>query len=94
MGESTDLSNTKQISVSILGIDVEFSITEDSAALMPMKGKTRGADLYEEARRVLQSLGIAVQERARVVTSGAPSLAGKRWRVFAVDQRREEQNGS
>jgi hypothetical protein len=63
IGESTDLSNTKKISVSILGIDVEFNITEESAALMPMKGKTTGTNLYEEVRKALQSLGIPVQER-------------------------------
>jgi hypothetical protein len=54
MGGNTDLSNTKSISVSTFGIDTEFNTTEKSAALMPMKGKTTGANLYEEVGKVLQ----------------------------------------
>jgi hypothetical protein len=31
---------------------MDFNITEESAALMPMKGTTTGADLYEEVKKV------------------------------------------
>jgi hypothetical protein len=37
-------------------MDMEFDITEESAAEMPTKGIAAGADLYEEARKVVQSL--------------------------------------
>jgi hypothetical protein len=43
---------------------MEFSITE---TLMPMKGTTRGVDLYEEVKKVLQSLNIPMQKPAGLV---------------------------
>jgi hypothetical protein len=59
---------------------------------MPVKGKITGANLYKEVRKVLQCLGIPVQERSLLVTNGAPSLAERR--IFADNQRREESNRS
>jgi hypothetical protein len=43
---------------------MEVNITEELAAVMTMKGKTTGAKLYEEAKKVLSSLGIPVQKLA------------------------------
>jgi hypothetical protein len=44
MEESTDAGDTAQRAVFILGIDVEFDITEDVAALMRMKESITCAD--------------------------------------------------
>jgi hypothetical protein len=51
MDESIDVSDTAQLAVFIRVIDME--LTEELAALMPMKGTT--ADLYEEGKKVLNS---------------------------------------
>jgi hypothetical protein len=51
---------------------MEFNITEEFAALMSMKGTTAdAADLYEEARKALQSLDIRMQKLFGSVTDGA-----------------------
>jgi hypothetical protein len=47
MGESTDVSFTTPLAAFVLGIGIRFSVTEELAALMPMKGTITGADLYE-----------------------------------------------
>jgi len=43
MDESTDVSDTAQLAAFVSGIDTEFNLTEESAALMPMGGTTTGA---------------------------------------------------
>lgn len=45
--QSTNVSDTAQLAVFVREIDMEFSITVELDALLPMKGTTRGADLYE-----------------------------------------------
>jgi hypothetical protein len=56
-----------------------------------MKGKTTGAKLYEEAKKVLSSLGIPVQKLAWLVTSGAPCLAGRNSGAYSlITKRRKE----
>jgi hypothetical protein len=40
---------------------MEFSMTEELSTLMPMKGTTKGADLYKEMKKMMQSLDIPTQ---------------------------------
>jgi hypothetical protein len=47
--ENIYVSNIEQL-------DMEFNITEESAVLMPVKGATTAADLYEEVKKGLQNL--------------------------------------
>jgi len=40
-----------------------FTITEEVAALIPMKGTSTGADLHEEVKNVLESLNNLMDKR-------------------------------
>jgi hypothetical protein len=55
---------TTQLAVLVRRIDVEFNITEELAASVPMKGSTAVGDLCEEHKGLAQSLDIPVQELA------------------------------
>jgi hypothetical protein len=41
---SSVMSHTRQLSAFLHGIDVEFNLSEELAALMPMEGSTTGAE--------------------------------------------------
>jgi hypothetical protein len=47
MDKSINMSDTVQLPVFICGINMEFNITEELAALMPRKGTATEGDLYE-----------------------------------------------
>jgi hypothetical protein len=66
------MSNTAQVTVFIHPINIEFNITEELAALMPMKWTITGKDLYEV--KVMQSLNIPVQKLAGLVMDRVPSM--------------------
>jgi len=55
MYKSIHVSDTVQLAV-FTQINMEFNITEESAVLMPVKGATTAADLYEEVKKGLQNL--------------------------------------
>jgi hypothetical protein len=50
MNKSIDFRETAQLDVSVHGIDMEFNITEELAAFMPMKGTITNAELHKEIR--------------------------------------------
>jgi hypothetical protein len=66
--ESIDVSDTTKLSNFFRGIDMEFSITD-------FEGATIGADVYEEAKNMLQDMCIPREKLVRLVTNGAPSMA-------------------
>lgn len=45
--ESTDMTDTAQLAIIIQGIDDNFMVTEEMDALFPMKGITKGCDIYK-----------------------------------------------
>jgi hypothetical protein len=77
MDESTDVSDTAQLTIFVRGIDNEVNETEELAGLMAMKGTTTSEDLNDKIKKVLQKLNIRIQKLVGVVTDGAPSMAGK-----------------
>jgi hypothetical protein len=69
------VNNTAQLAVFAHGTDMEFSVTEELAALMPMKGTTTGADICEDIKKALQNLDIPIQKKLPGAAGGygAPS---------------------
>ena len=46
LDESTDISDTAQLSVFIRGIDNNVQVTEEVCGLASMKGQTTGAEIF------------------------------------------------
>jgi hypothetical protein len=47
MDDRTHVRDSTELEIFFRRIDMLFNITEELAALMPMKGTTTGADMYE-----------------------------------------------
>lgn len=84
LDESTDLTDTAQLAMFIRGVDVNFVVTEEMAALVPMKGTTRGCDLMESFNTVINRFNLKLSNLAGICTDGAPSMVGKNEGLVAL----------
>ncbi|GBP73469.1 General transcription factor II-I repeat domain-containing protein 2A [Eumeta japonica] len=51
LDESTDLSDTTQLTIFIRGVDKEFTVTEEFLALQPLKATAKGEDIFNEIQK-------------------------------------------
>jgi hypothetical protein len=82
--ESTDVSDTVQLAIFIRGIDSNFNITEELAALFSMKGTTKSCDIVNALNLTLNRFDIKLNKLFRVITNGAPSMVGKNEGLVAL----------
>lgn len=92
LDESTDVTDTAQLAIFIRGIDQNFSITEEMAALFPMKGTTKGTDIYKALTSTLNRFGLNLDNLSGVVTDGAPAMTGKNEGVVALIRKDANEN--
>ena len=78
LDESTDIRSTAQLAIFICGIDDYFEITKELAAIVPIKGTTRGSDLLEGVMATIKRLGLSLSKLSGITTDGAPSMIGRR----------------
>lgn len=93
MDESTDVKNTAQLAIFIRGIDCNFQITEEMAALVPMKGTTTGKDLMEAVVTCMKDLGLSFANMSGLTSDGAPSMVGKNTGVVALLRKEKQLQG-
>ncbi|CAL9707748.1 unnamed protein product [Knipowitschia caucasica] len=86
LDESCDVRDTAQLLVFVRGI-TGFKITEELAAVRPMKGTTTGADLFTEVNACMDTLGLKWERLAGVTTDGCPNLTRKKFRTFETYSR-------
>ncbi|XP_060881678.1 general transcription factor II-I repeat domain-containing protein 2B-like [Metopolophium dirhodum] len=84
LDESIDLSDTAQLAIFVRGIDSNFNITEELAALFPMKGTTKSCDIFNALISTLNRFGIKLNNLSGVITDGAPSMVGKNEGLVAL----------
>uniref|UniRef100_A0A8C6Y931 HAT C-terminal dimerisation domain-containing protein n=1 Tax=Naja naja TaxID=35670 RepID=A0A8C6Y931_NAJNA len=77
LDESNDVKDTAQLLIFIRGISDNFEITEEFLAMEPLKGKTRGEDLYDRVSTVIEKMKLPWSKLANVTTDGTPNLTGK-----------------
>jgi hypothetical protein len=78
LNESCDASDTAQLAILLRGADKDFNITEELAALVPLKGTTKANDLMGGVTETLNPLGLKYTNLSGVTTDGTPAFAGKR----------------
>ncbi|GBP10725.1 General transcription factor II-I repeat domain-containing protein 2A [Eumeta japonica] len=49
--ESTDLSDIAQLAIFIRSVDKEFTVSKELLALQPLKGTTKGEDIFNEVQK-------------------------------------------
>ena len=78
LDESTDIKDTAQLAIFVRGVDESFCVIEELAALVPLKGTTKGSDLLEAVMTTLNRLKFDLKNISGVTTDGAPSMCGSR----------------
>lgn len=78
MDESTDVTDTSQLSIFIRGINEDFHITEELLALVPMKDTTNGSDIYCEVKNILEKYNLDLKLLYGISTDGAPAMVGNK----------------
>jgi hypothetical protein len=76
--ECTDVADTAQLTILIRGVDINFNITEELAALCSMKGSITGAELYEQVVRVIETFNLNLNKLQGVTTDAAPAMVGEK----------------
>ncbi|XP_060691829.1 LOW QUALITY PROTEIN: general transcription factor II-I repeat domain-containing protein 2A-like [Hemiscyllium ocellatum] len=77
LDESCDVCDTAQLLIFVHGITTDFKVTEELAAMQPMKGTTTGNDLFMEVNACLDTLGLKWDKLAGVTMDGYPNVTGK-----------------
>jgi hypothetical protein len=77
-------SQTAQLAIVVRGIDDDFNITEEMAALFPMKGTAIGSVLLNALQSTLRRFNLKLNSLSGVVTDGAPAMVGKDKRLMAL----------
>uniref|UniRef100_A0A3B3HT75 HAT C-terminal dimerisation domain-containing protein n=1 Tax=Oryzias latipes TaxID=8090 RepID=A0A3B3HT75_ORYLA len=76
LDESTDVSNLSQFSV-IARYVAGDTIREESLAVLPLKGTTRGEDLFKSFNEFAKEKNLPMDKLVSVCTDGAPCMVGK-----------------
>ncbi|XP_042325950.1 general transcription factor II-I repeat domain-containing protein 2A-like isoform X1 [Sceloporus undulatus] len=95
LGESNNIRDSAQLLVFIRGINDNFEVTEELAALQSIKGTTTGEDIYEMVCQTVNGLELDWAKLASVTTDGTPSMVGSKGGVIAcINQDMEKHNHS
>ncbi|XP_069840988.1 general transcription factor II-I repeat domain-containing protein 2B-like [Dendropsophus ebraccatus] len=76
LDETTDLTNTAQLSIFVRGITAEFETREELLSLEAMHGTTRGEDLFKRLVSALKKFDLSFEKLSGLTTDGAPSMIG------------------
>ncbi|KFM82405.1 General transcription factor II-I repeat domain-containing protein 2B, partial [Stegodyphus mimosarum] len=75
MDESTD---TAQVTIFIRRVDRDFTLVEELANVIPLKGTTRGTDLYLHLTQTLDKCQFNFCNISAITTDGAKSMTGEK----------------
>ena len=78
----------------IRGVDDNFEITEELAAIIPLKSTTRGIDLLEGMMATIKRLGLSLSNLSGKTTDGAPSMTGRQQGLETLLQREASKAGN
>lgn len=76
LDESTDISDTAQLLIFIRGVDSNLRITEELLNVCSMKGKTTGADIFQNLEKVMTVNNLSWHKLVNVTTDGARNMSG------------------
>ena len=75
--ESSDTSDTAQLSILIRGVDSTLCVIEELLGFKSMPGTTRGKDLFEEVSKCVNEMGLPWDKLVGLTTDGAPAMCRK-----------------
>ena len=71
LDESTDIKDFAQLAIFVRGVAERFCVIEELAAMVPLKGSTKGTDLLETVMTTLNPLKFNLKNISGVTTDGA-----------------------
>ncbi|XP_069582815.1 general transcription factor II-I repeat domain-containing protein 2-like [Ranitomeya imitator] len=76
--ESLDVVDTAQLNIYIRMVFEDLSVKEDLLAVISLKEKTRGEDIYTAFKTYVQEHNIPLQKLVSITTDGAPAMIGSK----------------
>ncbi|XP_069774260.1 general transcription factor II-I repeat domain-containing protein 2A-like [Narcine bancroftii] len=76
--ESSDTSDTAQLSIFIRGVDTKLSVTEELLGLKSMHGTTTGKEIFEEVSKCLNEMMLPWDKLVGLTTDDAPAMCGQK----------------
>ena len=76
--ESSDTSETAQLSIFIRGVDSSLCVTEELLGLKSMHGTTTGKEIFEEVSKCGTETRLPCDKLVELTTDGAPAMYGQK----------------
>ena len=77
LDESTDISDTAQLSVFIRDVTNNFEVIEELLEMCSMKGTTTGQHIVDEVKKVFEKFKIDPKILCGITNDGAAAMNGK-----------------
>ncbi|XP_045465147.1 general transcription factor II-I repeat domain-containing protein 2A-like isoform X1 [Harmonia axyridis] len=76
--ESTDITDTAQLCIFIRMVFSDMSAKEEFLTMIPLKGKTRGEDIYDVFFNFVKYYKLPIYKLVCITTDGAPAMIGNK----------------
>ena len=76
LDESNDVQDTAQLLIFIRGVNSNFEVTEELAALQSLMDTTTGEDIFGKVCQTMEELDLDWSKLASITTDGAPNMTG------------------
>ena len=76
--ESTDTSDTAQLSVFICGVDSNMCVTEELLGVKSIHDTTTGKEIFEEVCKCVTEINLPWDKLVGLTTDGAPAMSDKK----------------
>lgn len=84
MDESTDVTNISQLAICVKMVFSDFTTKEEFLKVLPLKGSTRGEDIFSTFKKYITDVKLPVQKLSSITTDGAPAMTGKKKGFIAL----------
>jgi hypothetical protein len=91
--ESTDLSDTSQLSVFIRGVECDLTVVEEFVSLLPMSGTTKGVDVFSKVETLINDMQLPWENLRGLTTDGAPAMTSENTGLVGLVKKRLSQMG-
>ncbi|GFU95718.1 uncharacterized protein TNCV_4889071 [Trichonephila clavipes] len=88
--ESTDISDIAQLCIFVRMVFEDLTSKEELLTIIPLKGQTRGQDIYNSFKNFIDKTGFPIYKLASITTDGAPAMVGNRIGFIALCNNDEE----
>lgn len=93
LDDSTDITDTAQLTMYVRGVDDNFEVTEELLTVIPMYGQTTAQEIFRQLCDAIVNAGLPWKRFVGITTDGAPSMTGRKNGLVALVQRKLEEEG-